>query len=125
RVLLFIPMSIDLYVALLGVMHAGATAVFVDAWADRRRLDAAVAAARPDLFVGPPKAHLLRLISPSVRRLSRTWMAGGPAFPLRRDERAAIPPATADGDSPALVTFTTGSTGAPKAAARTHRFLWA
>lgn len=125
RVLLFIPMSIDLYVALLGVMHAGATAVFVDAWVDRRRLDAAVAAARPDLFVGPPKAHLLRLISPSVRRLSRHWMAGGPAFPLRRYERAAIPPATVDGDSPALVTFTTGSTGAPKAAARTHRFLWA
>lgn len=125
RVLLFVPMSIDLYVALLAVMHAGATAIFVDAWADRRRLDAAVAAARPDLFVGPPKAHLLRILSPSIRRLSAHWIGGGRALPLRRYERSAIPPALVEGDDPALVTFTTGSTGAPKAAARTHRFLWA
>src|SRR5262245_1755010 len=39
RVLLFVPMSIDLYVALLAVLHLGAVAVFVDAWAGRRRLD--------------------------------------------------------------------------------------
>ena len=124
RVLLFVPMSIDLYVALLGVMHAGATAVFVDAWADRRRLDAAVEAARPHLFIGPPKAHLLRLLSPSVRRLAAHWIAGGAGFPLTRYEGEAVPPASVDGDMPALVTFTTGSTGTPKAAARSHRFLW-
>ena len=42
RVLVFVPMAIRLYVTLLGVFHAGASAVFVDAWANRRRLDAAV-----------------------------------------------------------------------------------
>ncbi|MBW3656717.1 MAG: ankyrin repeat domain-containing protein, partial [Gemmatimonadetes bacterium] len=31
-VLLFVPMSADLYVALLACLHCGATAVFVDAW---------------------------------------------------------------------------------------------
>src|ERR1700674_864808 len=41
-VLLFVPMSIDLYTALLACFHLGAAAVFVDAWADRQRLDAAV-----------------------------------------------------------------------------------
>src|SRR5712692_10211000 len=69
RVLLFVPMSIDLYTALLACCHLGAAAVFVDAWADRRRLDAAIALARPKAFIGTPKAHLLRLISRAVRQI--------------------------------------------------------
>jgi olefin beta-lactone synthetase len=126
RVLLLVPMSIDLYVALLGILHAGATAVFVDAWADRRRLDAAVAAARPSLFIGAPRAHLLRLLSAAVRDIPRHWIAARRILPLSRFEHAGAPPAAVvGGEEPALVTFTTGSTGAPKAAARSHHFLWA
>ncbi len=126
RVLLFVPMSIDLYVSLLGVLHAGATAVFVDAWADRRRLNAAVAAARPDLFLGPPRSHLLRLISPAVRRIPGHRVVGGSRFPASRlAGTRADPAAEVEGSATALVTFTTGSTGTPKAAARSHAFLWA
>jgi len=124
RVLIFVPMSIELYVALLAVVRMGAVAVFVDAWADRRRLDAAVAAARPVAFLGTPRAHLLRLASPAVRRLALHVL-------VRRDfgagaagERQA-PVADVAGTAHALVTFTTGSTGRPKAAARSHGFLWA
>ncbi|HEV2147350.1 MAG TPA: AMP-binding protein, partial [Longimicrobiaceae bacterium] len=76
RVLLFVPMSIDLYVALLATLHAGATAVFLDAWAGRERLDAAVAAASPKAFIGSPRAHLLRLVSPAVRSIPVKWIAG-------------------------------------------------
>lgn len=126
RILVFVPMSIDLYVVLLGCLHAGATAVFVDAWADRRRLDHAVNAARPRVFVGTPKAHLLRLLSPAVRRIPVCWMAGARWLPVSRYERVAESPAeTVHPDDHALITFTTGSTGTPKAAARSHAFLWA
>jgi olefin beta-lactone synthetase len=126
RVLLFVPMSIDLYVALLGVMHAGATAVFVDAWADRRRLDAAVRAADPVLFIGPPRAHLLRILSPAIRRIPVHWTAGTRLLTLRRYEREPVSsPAILPGHTPALITFTTGTTGRPKAVARSHDFLWA
>lgn len=127
RALLFIPMSIDLYVALLACLHLGAVAVFVDAWADRRRLDAAVAAARPRAFLGVPRAHLLRLASAAVRSIPVTIVFGRGPFSLRRCERpadAGLAAQVAD-DAHALVTFTTGSTGRPKAAARSHAFLWA
>jgi acyl-CoA synthetase (AMP-forming)/AMP-acid ligase II len=126
RVLLFVPMSADLYLALLAVLHAGATAVFVDAWADRRRLDAAVAAAAPAMFLATPRAHLLRLASAAVRRIPRHLIAGG-WWPLARLEQGGTgdPPAIVTDDTPALITFTTGTTGRPKAAARTHGFLWA
>lgn len=129
-VLLFVPMSADLYVALLACLHRGATAVFVDAWADRRRLDAAVRIAAPKAFIGTPKAHLLRLMSPAVRAIPVHLAAGRRLLSLRRHERAAwaegaAEAARVEGSTPALVTFTTGSTGTPKAAARSHDFLWA
>jgi len=127
RVLLFVPMSIDLYVALLATLHAGGTAVFLDAWAGRERLDAAVAAARPEAFVGSPRAHLLRLLSPAVRSIPVKWLAGRRWPRLARHERpdATALAALVSPDAPALVTFTTGSTGRPKGAARSHGFLWA
>lgn len=123
RVLLFVPMSVRLYVALLGTLHAGAVAVFVDAWADRRRLEAAVRAAAPRAFIGTPKAHLLRLVSPAIRAIPVRVVARrhlGAAASVSTD-----PPVAVDADTPALVTFTTGSTGRPKAAERSHGFLWA
>lgn len=127
RVLLFVPMSIDLYAALLATLHAGGVAVFLDAWAGRERLDAAVAAARPKAFVGSPRAHLLRLLSPAVRSIPVKWIAGRRWPRLASHERPGASPdaALVRPDDPALVTFTTGSTGKPKGAARSHAFLWA
>lgn len=121
RVLVFVPMSIDLYVAMLGALHAGAVPVFVDAWADRRRLAAAVRAAAPVAFIGSRRAFLLRLLSREVRDISRAYTPHSAAL----TRSAGGVPASVRAESPALVTFTTGSTGAPKAAERTHAFLLA
>lgn len=121
RVLLFVPMSITLYAVLLATLRVGAVAVFVDAWADRARLDAAIARTRPRAFVGVLKAHLLRLSSRSVRSIPHAVIVSDRAPRAVADPAG---PAVLGPDAPALVTFTTGSTGRPKAAERSHGFLW-
>lgn len=124
RALLFVPMSADLYASLLGVLHAGGVAVFLDAWSSRKRLEAAVAAADPAAFIGTPAAHLLRLWSARLRGVPLALLpARAPS--RHRGAPADAPAALVTGDAPALVTFTTGSTGSPKAAMRSHDFLWA
>ncbi len=126
RVLLFVPMSIDLYVALLAVLHLGGEAVFVDAWATAARVNAAIRAADPRAWIGTPMAQLLRLRSAALRRIPISVVAGR-GWSLRRledrEHQRDASPVTPD--TVALVTFTTGSTGPPKAAARSHDFLWA
>lgn len=132
RVLILIPMSADLYAVLLGCLHLGATVVFVDAWAGRKRLEDAVAAADPRALVGTRKGLWLRLLSRSLRRVPlKLRVRPGQGLIVGRGGMAsssASPPPPAlrvEPDHPALVTFTTGSTGQPKGAIRSHRFLWA
>ncbi|MDB5036348.1 MAG: hypothetical protein JWQ98_3589 [Chlorobi bacterium] len=120
--LIFVPMSIDLYTILLAAFHIGAVGLFVDAWSDRRRLAAACRMLPPRAFVGVPKAHLLRLLSPGIRAIPIKLFAGAGRW-RARGKGAIAPPAAVQPDDPALVTMTTGSTGMPKGARRTHRFL--
>ncbi|MFT7624611.1 MAG: acyl-CoA synthetase (AMP-forming)/AMP-acid ligase II, partial [Myxococcota bacterium] len=123
-VLIFVPMSIDLYLLLLGVMHMGATVVFVDPGMGRPQIEAALALARPRAFAAIPKAHLLRLVSRELRRVPIKLTLGGKRLArLIADQPTDGLPTPVAADAPALLTFTSGSTGQPKGAMRSHRFL--
>ena len=127
RALLFVPMSIELYVMMIGLFRLRAAAVFVDPSAGRDRLDACINRVRPDAFLAIPRAHMLRFSSPVVRALSRKVVVGARIPFLRsvgvRLAREAAPVVPCDPGTPAIVTFTSGSTGEPRAAVRTHGFL--
>jgi olefin beta-lactone synthetase len=129
RVLALYPMGIDLYVSLIAVLRAGCVATFIDPGAGRRQLEHACAIAAPASMVGSPAAHVLAVIKPALRRVPRRFAVNRLPFVCsllngRRhggtDDAAVTPRADAD---PALVTFTSGSTGQPKAAMRSHGFL--
>ena len=118
NVLVFVPMTIELYKILCAIFYIGATAVFVDAWADKNRLDQALTIVPCKAFIGCPKAFILKLMSQKVREVGINIVSGRIHKPKTEQ---LIEPATPD--TTALITFTTGSTGLPKAAKRTHEFL--
>src|SRR5690606_13466254 len=121
RVLVFVPMGVPLYRTVLALFHIGATAVFLDEWVSRSRLEVCCRMADCRGFVGVFKARVYAWFLPALRRVP-IWL--GTSLP-RTSKDNPVPMAPVDPDEVALITFTTGSTGTPKAAKRTHHFLHA
>ncbi len=118
RVLVFVPMSINLYRIVLALFKIGATAVFLDEWVSKKRMEECCKVAQCKAFIGIFKARILAMFSTELQKI-----------PIRlgtvysSDNSNNVFPVTLKEDT-ALITFTTGSTGTPKAAKRTHEFLY-
>ncbi len=129
-VLVFQPMSANLYIALLAIFRLKLVAVFIDPSAGSAHIERCCQRIPPKALIASPKAHLLQLRSPALRRIPTKFSTG---FRLpgthswnrwkRYAEKRNIEPC--EPNTPALITFTSGSTGEPKVAVRTHGFLLA
>ena len=119
RVMVFIPMSLDLYRIVPALFRIGATAVFLDEWVGKKRMEACCRVAQCKALIGNYKATLLSLFSAELRKIP---IKLGVAY---KPTSATIPIPVTTVEDTALITFTTGSTGTPKAAKRTHGFLQA
>ena len=119
KVLVFVPMCIDLYRIVLALFYIGACPVFLDEWVSIGRL-------KKCCEVVPCKALIagnkLLFLSFFIKQLRQIPVKLTPAATGINGDMA---PAVVNGDDTALVTFTTGTTGIPKAANRTHAFLHA
>jgi olefin beta-lactone synthetase len=129
-VLVFHPMSAELYVAIAALLRLGLVAMFIDPSAGKRYIDRCCALHRPRALVAASRVHWLCWLSAELRRIPMKFSIGGRVpgvIPVERARRlsysAHVQPCTAG--TPALVSFTTGSGGEPKAALRTHGFLLA
>ncbi len=148
RVLVFVPMSIDLYVGVLALFRMGCTAVFLDEWSNINRLKLACKIADCRGFIGFPLARFVGFFVGDIRKIP-IWISsknlgkkasqklgksifsrlGSPSRnAIHLENESTSPEKTSlkeidDDCETALITFTTGSTGTPKAALRTHSFL--
>lgn len=118
RVLIFVPMGIDLYRIVLSLFHIGAVAVFLDEWVSKARMEECCRVAPCKGFIGISKAHILRWFSSELRKIPVVLRIKHNAT---GNQKLAFENTITD--DTALITFTTGSTGTPKAAKRTHGLL--
>lgn len=116
KVLLFIPMSISLYTSLLALFSLGAIVVFVDQWSDRERLKKALEVVPCDVLISKKILIWLGYVIPPFTSIKKKLS------PKKSDNSTLQIERVLPNDT-ALITFTTGSTGLPKAADRTHKFL--
>ena len=130
RAMIFVPMSIDLYIAMLAVFQLGGIAVFLDSFARQHQLGACSALVEPKMFIGDPMAQKMRPHVPPLAALPIQVVTGSTpvegAVTMEEVIRlggARNPMHPVTGETTALVTFTTGSSGTPKGANRTHEFL--
>src|SRR5215469_8366348 len=130
QVLVFQPMSLELYVALIALFRLGLVAMFLDPSAGREHIEQCCTLIPPQALIASPKACLLRLLVPALRRIPRTFVTGAhlPGAIAWSSAQALEPHEDiypAEPETSALLTFTSGSTGQPKAVLRTHGFLLA
>jgi acyl-coenzyme A synthetase/AMP-(fatty) acid ligase len=125
RVIIFLPMSLELYLSVCAVTRIGAISVFLDVWA-QKQLDVSAQQVEPKAFIGYERvltsvpalnAIPLKIAMEQHSQKNYSDFAGL----LETKEEAHIEPVSPD--TPALITYTTGSSGVPKGAVRTHHFL--
>ncbi|MDD5195576.1 MAG: AMP-binding protein, partial [Candidatus Omnitrophica bacterium] len=129
RVIIFLPLSLELYVTMFAVQRIGAIAVFLDSWARKDHLGICAQVVSPEAMISFEKAFQLCAPIPKLSEIEVKIVIGpheknytsNLECLLTSQDWVDIEPVEAN--DTALITFTTGSSGAPKGADRTHRFL--
>ena len=128
RVILFLPMGLEMYTAMFAIQRIGAIAVFLDSWARANHLGASAECVDPVAMISFDAAFRLIEPVPEFRSMKLRISMGPCATSTHRLEdlmatQSEAPIEPVESETTALITFTTGSSGTPKGANRTHRFL--
>ncbi len=116
RVLLAMPVNADLYASLAALWSLGATVVLPEPAMGLAGLRHAIRTTKPKAFCAAGEYSLLKFLVPSLWTLPLLTPGEGHIIPKVHKVQP---------DDIALISFTSGTTGQPKAIPRSHAFLMA
>ena len=130
RCVVMVPPSLEFFSLIFALLRSGIVPVVVDPGMGFRYLRRCLCEARPEAFIGIPRANAARAVLGWARETVRTVITTGPfrlgrGFTLRDLESRGLsapveePVALGDHEAAAIL-FTSGSTGPPRGAIYTH-----
>ena len=131
RIVLLFPVSVDFFALVMAIIASGMTVVLIDTGMGIERIKSAMGTARARGIITMSALLKYRFVVKELRRIPKKFAvdkAGWFVKPLGELNLDGSDVGEAVARSPedeALITFTSGSTGAPKGANRTHGFLMA
>jgi len=129
KVLMLVPAGVEFLALSYAVMGRGAIPVFVDPGIGKESLFEVIQDIRPDVFIGSPKAQLLRLkkkkLLPGLRfhLTASDWVyTGGPKLSFLK-RFSSKPLSDAPSTGVVFMAFTSGATGLPKGVVFTNQMI--
>ena len=119
KIVVFIPIGVEFYLILTTIFKMGLQAVFIDPYAGIEHINKCCEMILPDGIIGSRKTLLKGFFLKGIRKIGKKINY---IKVMKYSEKFLINEKIEE-NTPALISFTSGSTGFPKIIMRTHKFL--
>ena len=124
KIIVFVPIGIEFYLILTSIFKMGLQAVFIDPYAGIEHINRCCEMISPEGIIGSGKTLLKGFFLKGIRKIGKKINY---EKIMKEAETISLTNSVEDKEinenTPALISFTSGSTGFPKIIMRTHGFL--